>query len=88
MFSSGSKLGTIQVPTCRRFSSGMPPQVSSPGSPGLGIVRVRQSSLPVFPSCAVMMQPLGVALYSQPRPEMILPLAMIGPEVSCAESSR
>ncbi len=64
------------------------PQVSSPGSPGRGMVRVRHSSLPLTASCAVMTQPLGVNFTSQPRVEKILPLAMMGPEVSCAGSSR
>ena len=68
-FSSGSKLGTIHMPTCQRFSYGMSPQLSSPGSPGFGIVRVRHSSLPVFASNAVMTQASGPPSGSQLRPE-------------------
>ena len=59
----------------------MSPQVSSPGSPGFGIVRVRQSSWPVFASNAVMTHASGPPSGSQLRPEMTLPLAMMGPEL-------
>ena len=78
-FRAGSKLGAIHVPTWRRSASGTPPHVSSPGSPGLGIVRRRQSSSPVRASCAVTTQASGPAAGMQLRPEIALPLTMIGP---------
>jgi len=59
----------------------MPPQVSSPGSPGFGIVRWRHISLPVFASNAVITQASGPPSGSQLRPEMTLPSATIGPEL-------
>ncbi len=59
----------------------MLPHVSSPGSPGFGIVRVRHTSLPVLASNAVMTQASGPPSGSQLRPEMTLPSATIGPEL-------
>ena len=77
-FSSGSKLGAIHVPTWRRAESGTPPHVLSP-SPGAGVVRRRHSSSPVRASWAVMTQASEPAAGMQLRPEMTLPLAIIGP---------
>ena len=67
------------MPTCWRFSQGTSPQVSSPGSPGLAIVQVRQSSLPVRASFATITQPTGPLSGAHARPEITLPSAMIGP---------
>ena len=58
----------------------MSPQLSPPGSPGFGIVRRRQSSLPVCASCAVITQASGPPSGSQLRPEITLPFATIGPD--------
>ena len=80
----GSKLGTIQAPTWRRSSNGTPPHVSSPGSPGAGMSRVRHSSSPVPASCAVITHASGPAIGMQLRPEITLPSATIGPDVCIA----
>ena len=72
------------MPTCQRSSYGTSPQVSSPGSPGLGIVRVRQSSSPVSALNAVMTHASGPPSGSQLRPEITLPLTTIGPELFLA----
>ena len=47
------------VPMCQRSSMGTPPQLSSPGSPGLGIVRVRHSFKAAVSRPALSREPRG-----------------------------
>ena len=73
--------------TCRRASASRTarrPRFRCRARPASESSRVRHSSLPVFASCAVMTQASGPPSGSQLRPEITLPLAMIGPELCCA----